>query len=40
MKSWTSLKFGTIRLWAAELAALEHLKKFHRLIMWKILLEL
>ena len=40
MKSWKSLNFGRIRPWAVELAALELLKFFHRLIMGKILLAL
>ena len=31
-----SSKFGEIRPWTTELAALEHLKKSHRLIMEKM----
>ena len=31
-----SSKFGEIRPWTAELAALERLKKYHRLIMEKM----
>ena len=31
-----SSKFGKIRPWTTELAALEHLKKSHRLIMEKM----
>ena len=30
-----SLNFGTIRQWAAELASLEHLENFYRLIIGK-----
>ena len=36
IKSWMGLKFGQIRLWTYELAALERLKK-NRLIMDEML---
>ena len=35
MKAWMSSKFGRIRPWTTELAALERLKKSHRFIMGK-----
>ena len=35
MRSWMSSKFGRIRLRTTELAALERMKKSHRLIMGK-----
>ena len=40
IKPWTSSNFGLIQPQTADLAALEHLKKFHRLITGKILLAL
>ena len=40
MHHWRSLKFSEIRLLTAELAALERLKKSHRLIMGKMVLPL
>ena len=35
MRAWMSSKFGQIRLWTTELAALERMKKSHRLIRGK-----
>ena len=36
IKFWTSSKFDQIRWWTAELAALERLEKYHRLIVGEI----
>ena len=35
MRSWMSSKFGKIRPWTAELAALEHLKKIPIDLQWE-----
>ena len=35
MRAWMNSNFGRIRPWTIELAALERMKKFHRLIMGK-----
>ena len=37
IKAYMGLKFSQIRPWTAELAALEHLKNPHRLIMGEML---
>ena len=37
IRAWMSLKFGEIGPWTTELAALERLKKSHRLIMEKMM---